>query len=313
MAESDPIYIDADPGSGLPTMSAAEMRISHMGLQAGALGVGDLLVTTGAGLSIDVAAGRGFVDSAISVPQAGTRYGIYNDATKNSADFEAGGIPANGSTNPRLDAVIAQVWDDTIDGSGQRKWRLVYVAGSATAGAALGGTLPAGLSGSYILLAEVLVPGSNPASIPSANIRDRRRMARGFTTRVLATATSPTKTTSTFSTLDGFSVTREFSGAPVEVIANVEFWHNNVGFWVSLRIDISNGAVPLPGMAIDDAIRSGTSPYSNDPFLITNIQRFSPSPGWNQIDVKWATQGPTATAIWKRRQFSVRELVVPAV
>lgn len=172
--------------------------------------------------------------------QAGTRYGIFNDATKNSAAFEAGGIPANASVNPRLDAVVARVWNHAQDGSGLRKWRLVYVAGSASSSAALGGTLPT-LPATSLLLAEVLVPGSNPASIPTANIRDRRPWVRGAYRHLKKTTGNMTRSTNTPTLLAPTELQDriECTGKPLRVTLDCDYFTGgaNKSIVVDLAID----------------------------------------------------------------------------
>jgi hypothetical protein len=249
--ERDVMYVDADPATNLPAYSGDELRFAQQALQAGVFFANDFKVTATAGLSVDVAGGRGIAVPVFGGTQAGTRYGIYNDAVVNSDNFEAGGIPANASANPRLDAVVARVWDHTQDGSGQRKWRLVYIAGSPSAGAALGGTLPSLPTGSLIL-AEVLTPGSNPTSIPATNIRDRRGWARGAYTQVIRTSdggggSDYPFTSATPTVLDAFNVQRrvECSGAALEIILRGVAQHSIVDFEliVSLRMD----GAPLSG------------------------------------------------------------------
>src|SRR4051794_33055749 len=118
MSERDVLFLDTDPTSGLPVYSGDEYRFALQLGQEGVFAPTDLLVQSGGGLTVEVGLGRGLVDSGTPTGQSGFRYGIFNDATVNSAAFEAGGIPANASVNPRLDAVIARVWDHTQDGSG---------------------------------------------------------------------------------------------------------------------------------------------------------------------------------------------------
>lgn len=143
-------------------------------LGEGVEGYTDMLVTAGAAVTtVDVAAGIGFVRG-----DGLTDLGLYrcrNDATVNSAAFEAGGLAAPDATNPRLDQIIARVYDDEADSSGLHKWRLTVLKGTAKAGATLDNREgAAALPNSAMLLADVLVPAGAPAVLKAENIRDRR-------------------------------------------------------------------------------------------------------------------------------------------
>jgi hypothetical protein len=179
MAELEPVFLE-DPAE----ISGLELRqpfsIFQEGVDSRAVGGATALkVTTGAGLSVDVAAGVGFVQGDAVTDQG--LYRIRNDAAKNSAAFELGGITPNGSANPRIDKIVARLLDHSHDNLGQRKWRLEVVTGAAHNLATLDVQWgAAAVPPSCLLLADVLVPGNNPASIPSGNIRDRRAWARGF-------------------------------------------------------------------------------------------------------------------------------------
>ena len=186
MAELEPQFLE------VVSTDARELRTAFMGKQAGVWDAGDLAVGPGTGLAIEVAAGVGFVQGT-SVTDQGL-YRIRNDATKSSAAFSGGGIPANNSGQPRIDQVIARVRDHTHDSSGLRDWTLFVAVGVGTSGATLdnrsGAISNAALGNNWLRLADVLVP-AGATSILSANIRDRRLRARGahaFTQRTGSTA-----------------------------------------------------------------------------------------------------------------------------
>jgi hypothetical protein len=143
-------------------------------LGEGVEGYSDMLVTPGASATtVDVAAGIGFVRGD-GLNDLGL-YRCRNDATKNSAAFEAGGLAAPDATNPRLDQIIARVYDDDVDGEGQRKWRLAVLKGTPKSGDTLDKREgAAALPNSAMLLADVLVPAGAPAVLKAENIRDRR-------------------------------------------------------------------------------------------------------------------------------------------
>lgn len=134
---------------------------------------GALRVTAGAaGLSVDVAAGVGFVQGDAIADQG--RYRVALTVGQNSAAFLDGGIQPAHAVNPRVDRIIARVYDDEADNSTQTAFRLEVLTGVATAGATLvNETGAAALPGSAMLLANVLVP-ANAAAILAENVEDQR-------------------------------------------------------------------------------------------------------------------------------------------
>lgn len=113
---------------------------------------GSLLVTTGgANLDLSVAQGGGFVEGD---DDDRGMYSIYNDApvtlTATAAD----------PTNPRIDQVIARVYDSSY-GEGADEWVLEMLDGTATAAASLTNLNGAtALPDNSIRLAYVLVPAT---------------------------------------------------------------------------------------------------------------------------------------------------------
>jgi hypothetical protein len=220
MAKRDAFLIDADPTTNLPSYSGLEVRGILNSFQPGVIGSGDFKVTAGAGLTVDSAAGRATVQASAGGVTFGGLYYCVDDASENSATFErtggGTGIPANASTNPRLDAVVLHVFDHSLDSSGRRAWVREYVPGTATGGAALGGTLPS-LPTNSLLTAEVLVPANNPATIPSGNIRDRRPWARGALRAITRTGGAYSTTSTTPVPIDATNLSPriECSGGPI--------------------------------------------------------------------------------------------------
>ena len=252
MSETTPAFLDADPTTLLPKMGASELRFPLEIVQEGVFDTNDLSVSAGAGLSVDVATGRAVVDSTFVLTQPGRRYGIYNDATVNSASFESGGIPSNGSGNPRLDVVVARVYDHTYTGdTNQRKWRLQYIAGTASSSAALGGTLPGGIPSTSLLLAEVLVPAGNPATIPAANIRDRRTWARGGYTKIVRTSGNYTVTSQsapgTLIDATNLQPRIECSGAPVRVLLAGDLQVNATDGYMAIQFFLDGAPIETNG------------------------------------------------------------------
>lgn len=122
----------------------------------------------GANMSVDVPAGNGWVRGD-SVARQGL-YRIENDATANVA------VGAAHATLPRLDQVVARIYDSSVSG-GSDTPALEVVAGTATSGATLDNrTGAAALPASAMLLADILV-GAAATNIVNADIRDRRSFA----------------------------------------------------------------------------------------------------------------------------------------
>jgi hypothetical protein len=145
-------------------------------LQEGAVGDG-LLVSQGAGLTIDVAAGVGFIEGDTVADQG--LYRVFNDATLNSSAFPQGGIAAADATKPRLDQIVVEIKDNEYDASGDYAAIPRVLTGVATTGATLDNRNgAAALPDSTILLADVLVPAASP-SIDAEDVRDRRADAFG--------------------------------------------------------------------------------------------------------------------------------------
>lgn len=150
---------------------------------------GALLVTTGgAGLNLSVAQGGGWVEG--DDDDRGF-YSIYNDAaatvTATAAD----------PTNPRIDTVVARVYDSTY-GEGADEWVIEILAGTPTGGATLtnlnGAASVSGINA--LVLAYVLVPATFVGPFVNAtHIRDARvgyepcaSMATGTLVKVYRTA-----------------------------------------------------------------------------------------------------------------------------
>lgn len=157
------------------TYSAQQLRhyLSRLGVQEGVYGATHFAVSqrgAGANMSVDVAAG----DALIQGDDV-TRQGIYhlvNDATVNAV------VSAAHGSLPRIDQIIARVYDSTIAGVSDVP-TIEVVAGTATSGATLDNrTGAAALPNGAIRLADVLVPAAS-ATVVTANIRDRRPWANG--------------------------------------------------------------------------------------------------------------------------------------
>jgi hypothetical protein len=151
--------------------------LQSMAVQEGVVDPNDLKVVqraAGANMSVDVGAGRCFVQA-----DTGTRNGLYhavNDATVNVA------VGASHATLPRVDQIVIEVRDTSDLGSSADDAIFRVIAGTPTSGATLDNAYTTGgaaaLPNNCIRLADVLVPAAS-SSVVTANIRDRRRWARG--------------------------------------------------------------------------------------------------------------------------------------
>lgn len=129
---------------------------------------GSLLVTTGgSGLNVSVAQGGAWVEGD---DDDRGMYSVYNDAAVTVT------VGAADPTNPRIDQIIARVYDSTY-GEGADEWVLEVLAGTATAGATLtnlnGAASISGLNA--ITLAYVLVPATFVGPfVDATHIKDAR-------------------------------------------------------------------------------------------------------------------------------------------
>lgn len=173
------------------TYSAQQLRhyLSKLGVQEGVYGPADLKVVqrgAGANMSVDVGAGDAMIQGDDVTRQG--MYHLVNDATLNAA------VSAAHGSLPRVDQIIARIYDSTISGVSDVP-TIEVVAGTPTSGATLDNRSgAAALPNNAIRLADVLVPAAS-ASVTTANIRDRRQWATGA--HAIGSATLNANTTST--------------------------------------------------------------------------------------------------------------------
>jgi hypothetical protein len=231
MTELEPQFLEA------VDTSALEMRGAFAPLLEGVLAPADLKVTVGAGRTVDVAAGVALVQG-----DAVTDQGLYrcrSDLAKNSAAFALGGIAVQ-EANPRLDLIVARVYDHTHDASGQRKWQLEVIKGTNTVGATLDNRTGApALPASALLLADVLVDVAG-----AVTVRDRRKWSRGVF--VHKKVTSGTKTgTASYQQLDATLATRvECSGLPIKLKLVVMAYNPTAGAALGLKPRMDGADLP---------------------------------------------------------------------
>ncbi len=164
MAEQNPPYVIA---SG--SHSAEEFRRAIGSLVPGnasqVVTASDMAVTQNGtpNMSVNIAAGQAWIYGTSASAQGA--YYCFNDATVDLA------ISASDPSNPRIDAIVAQVQDAAYAGSTDA-WRLFVVTGTPTTGATLSNLNGAGaVPASSLVLAYVLVPAA-ATSVVTADIKN---------------------------------------------------------------------------------------------------------------------------------------------
>lgn len=162
MSVLNPIFLNIDSFYG-----ADELGLPYRDIMGeGVVGAGDLAVTekaSGANMSVDVAAGAAWVagdDDADAQPT----YRLRNDATVNVT------IEAADATNPRIDLVVARVYDSQF--AGVSDTGTIEVVKGTAAGSPSAPSLP----NNAIELAQVAVAAA-ATSIVTADITDSRTRA----------------------------------------------------------------------------------------------------------------------------------------
>lgn len=129
----------------------------------GLVGSGDMLVTAGSGMHVEVAPGEAWVPGTSSATQSGYYCRVESSTTL--------AIAASSETNPRIDTVIAKVIDKAYAGT-EETFSVAVVTGTAEAGATLANKKGAGaVPASSLVLAYVLVP-AKAVSISGGNVEN---------------------------------------------------------------------------------------------------------------------------------------------
>lgn len=304
MTEIEPQFLE------VVSTSAQELRSTFSIFQPGVFAAGDLKVTAGSGLTVDVASGIGFVRGSNITDQG--NYRVRNDATKNSSAFDVAGIPSNSSGFPRIDQVIARLLDQTHDSSGLRKWRLEYVAGTGTSGATLdnrtGAVSDVGLGNNWLRLADALIP-SGAVSVLAANIRDRRSFARGAKRKINRTAGDYALSSATLAAIDSTNLSPriECMGLPMAVGMYVQTEHSAAV--LSRFVPRVDGVVPAElGTGGEWAWDPGANRLSGTSI----IWEFTPTVGSHLISLAYRTGAATLTMranATNALQMTLREFV----
>lgn len=266
--------------------SALQLRraLAGMPIQAGVIDALDLDVTQraagGANMSVDVAAGSAWVKGTFTARQG--MYHVYNDAVANLT------IAANASGNPRIDQIVARVYDSIDGGNAQDTGTIEVVQGTATAGATLDNRSgAAALPGTSIRLADVLV-ANGAASITNANIRDRRPWARGAYTLITRNANAGgtddyTSTTGSYIAVDATNLAPriECSGVPLLIALHGSVVQSGATASITVYMDGVDLNVQQDHQASGSFAHGGT--LLSVPYI--------PSAGSHKFELRWHRGG----------------------
>lgn len=165
MALLMPLYLQALTGDPAITYTAQDDRlvISTLAPNAGTVDQNDLRIgprAAGANMSVDVAAGKAIVQGT-SVANQGT-YIVQSTAVENVP------LATADATNPRLDLIVARVFDRQADGGTRYAWQPIAVTGTPASSP----TVPAPPPNSLVL--AIVRVNAGVTSVTAANIFDRR-------------------------------------------------------------------------------------------------------------------------------------------
>src|SRR4051794_2453757 len=115
-------YTAANDRALIQTLAASQEGVSSL--------VTDLIPTPGGALTVNVSSGRAIISGDFA-PTTQGYYHFNNDATVNVTLATADG------TNPRLDQIVARVYDSNDGGNGSDTATIEVVTGTPTGGATL--------------------------------------------------------------------------------------------------------------------------------------------------------------------------------
>ncbi|MDA0184128.1 hypothetical protein OJ997_27715 [Solirubrobacter phytolaccae] len=241
-------------------------------LQEGVIDAGSFAVTQasgGAGMILDVASnvgGGAFVDDDGLSPARIARYYVPPTAAKTTVT-----VATAHATLPRVDAVVVSM-----------AGVVSIITGTATSGATIdnardGSHGGAAIPSDALHLADVHVPAID-TTIANAQIRDRRKWARGAHFSGVRTAGSVTPSGSVFGLLDSALTPRiECSGAPVRMRVSGTWRVLSGSFlYVSAVVD----GVGVNGMpSVGDATVAGQTEQTTGSTILNFEMTFTPSAG----------------------------------
>lgn len=155
-----PLFLEPAPGDAQINYTSQDFRlmVSALAPQQGTIKAGDLKVTqrgAGANMSVDVAAGRAIIQGDTIANEG--NYIVRSDAVYNVP------LAAADTSNPRIDLIVAQVYNKQVDGGTQYAWVPVALKGTPAAS-----PVAPNVPNTALLLAQVYVP-ANATSVTTTN------------------------------------------------------------------------------------------------------------------------------------------------
>lgn len=276
-------FTQQGPGT-TPGYSAIDLRrADSAGLQEGVVNASDFMVVqraAGANLSVDIGMPAGC--SALVQGDSVNGQGLYTVAGHSATVNEP--VAAADGTNPRIDSVILEVFDNTHDASGLNLARVRVITGTPNSTATLDNRAGAPtLPGSALLLADLRV-AALATTVPNTVIRDRRKWARGIGKAFQTTATSATPQTE----ITGSAFRYECSGVVVEVAFTGGLRHATVNTLARMRLQIDGSNT---GPAVDIY-----TPVAGNNFNAGGTFSLTPSPGSHVLRLTIEAAAGTATS-----------------
>lgn len=278
-----PVLTQAGTGAS-PGYDAIDFRrLSTIGLQEGVMDVHSFEVTQrsagGAGMFVDIAANiadaLGTGVAAVVQGDAVAAQGLYPVPPHTAVITEA--IATANATLPRVDIVVLEVLDNTHDASGSNLARVRVITGTATSGANLTNRTNApALPNGALLLADVLV-GAAVSSITNANIRDRRKWARGAFWKTVVTAGDYTRNNLIMAEIDTTNLKPRIECAGNPIIVTLDCLCTDSTATVGFFFDLFQDGTEL------NLMRQFSTPAANVPFPGALRWTIVPSAGSHQF------------------------------
>lgn len=288
-------------------------RATNGALQEGVMEPTSYVVTqraAGVNLSVDIAANATPAGNGVSAYVQGDAVvgqSLYAVPSHTAVINET--IAAAHATLPRVDRVVLEVLDNVHDASGLNINRVRVISGTATAGATLDNlTGAAAVPNSCLLLADVHVPAAD-TTISNAQIRDRRKWARGAFHRIaLVPGTDYTTTSSAWALIDSTQLNPRIECSSVPM---------HLSLSASVKHSVSNALVQF-NLGIDSAQqnrgRRWRAASAGGEDVIQVSWDFEPTAGSHRLGPMWATSDPTATldaSVPEVIELVVKEIVRP--
>lgn len=303
------LFTQGGPGAN-PGYSALDIRRSELPgpVQEGVYAPGDHKVSqraTGANMTVDVNAGP----TAFAAVQGDTitGQGLYVVTPHPTPINEA--VAASHPTSPRLDLVILEVQDNIHDASGANQARTRVLTGTPTTGTTLDNRTGAtALPASALLLADILVPAA-AATILDANIRDRRKWARGAFRRIIRTTNDtggqdyPLNTGGTVTGIGTLLAKRiECSGLPVRMTLSARIIGGSTG---NVKLFALLDGLPTDGLPSTDSAINVTTTANAEAAPGQFSWTFTPPAGSHILQWGFTAGGGTGHTIYCRAGIPV--------